>query len=692
MAELAPGTVVVGCRIEGVVGRGGMGMVYRATQLSLDRLVALKAIAPELADDATFRERFKRESHIAASIEHPNVIPVYDWGEGDGVLYLIMRYVVGTDLRALIDAERGLPPPRAAWIVAQVAEALAAAHRRDLIHRDVKPANVLVDSGGERDHAYLTDFGIARNAAATSGLTRTGAVIGTLDYLPPERIQDLGGDGRSDVYALGCVLFEALTGRVAYPRDNDVAKMYAHLNAPVPSVRELAPDVPEQLDEIARRAMAKDPAHRFATAGEMADELTGTPPARTRTTPGVTAVAPTAAAAPLGISEEIALDAETADEELLPAERAAEPHTAQTGPDVAPPTAAPTAAPTAPPRPPAPAAPPRPPSRRRSVLLAAALAGTAGVAAALVLALSDGDSQDGGGTTQEREQAPPQLAFAPAGVTALAPGPDGMAADSQAATLWVANKRTDRVIAVDERDPESRQAVAVGDEPDSVAVGFGSVWVTNTRDDTVTRIDAQSRAEQDEIEVGDGPEGVAISDDAVWVANGLSDSVTRIPPDGGQPLTTTVGAGPIQLAVTGDDRLWVTLSKADQVRELDPDSGRPVGPPVQVDGQPRGIAFDGERLWVAATSANRLAVFAPDEPERVRRVDLRGPREVRFGLGAIWVTNGSFGRLVALNPDTREPVRRFDVGRLTYGLAVSDRFAWAASEETGSLLKVRPQG
>ncbi|MGH2823614.1 MAG: serine/threonine-protein kinase, partial [Thermoleophilaceae bacterium] len=248
MAELPPGAVVAGCRVEAVVGRGGMGVVYRATQLSLERPVALKAIAPELAGDPTFRERFKRESRIAASIEHPNVIPVYEAGEGEGVLYLIMRYVEGTDLRALIDAEGGLAPERATRIVAQVAAALAAAHRRDLIHRDVKPANVLIDAGGERDHAYLTDFGIARHAAATSGLTRTGSVIGTLDYLAPERIQDQGGDGRSDVYALGCVLFEALTGTLPYARDNDVAKMYAHLSAPVPSARSLTPGVPEELD------------------------------------------------------------------------------------------------------------------------------------------------------------------------------------------------------------------------------------------------------------------------------------------------------------------------------------------------------------------------------------------------------------------------------------------------------------
>ncbi len=298
MAELPTGSLVAGCRIEAIVGRGGMGVVYRATQLSLERQVALKAIAPEFAGDVTFRERFKRESRIAASIEHPNVIPVYEAGEGDGVLYLIMRYVEGTDLRALIDGRKGgLEPERATRLVGQVAAALSAAHRRDLIHRDVKPANVLIDPAEEREHAYLTDFGIARHSAATSGLTHTGAVIGTIDYLAPERIQGDGGDGRADVYALGCVLFEALTGAAPYERDNDVAKMYAHMSAPVPSAREHRPELPAELDELAQRAMAKDPGDRFASAAEMEEALADTMPTRPRTgstpPPGAGALAPT---------------------------------------------------------------------------------------------------------------------------------------------------------------------------------------------------------------------------------------------------------------------------------------------------------------------------------------------------------------------------------------------------------------
>src|SRR3954449_2963624 len=272
MAEPTSGSVVAGCRLEEEIGRGGMGVVYRATDQSLERTVALKLIAPELTTNPDFRERFKRESRLAASIEHPNVIPVYDAGETDGLLYLVMRYVEGTDLRALIRSEGPLEPPRAARIVAQVASALAAAHRRGLIHRDVKPANVLIESEGANEHAYLTDFGIARDVGGTA-LTRTGMLVGTMDYIAPERLGDRPGDGRSDIYALGCVLFEALTGRVPFPRDSDVVKMYAHMNEPVPSVREIRPDVPQALANAAAKAMAKNPDHRYDTADELAATL-----------------------------------------------------------------------------------------------------------------------------------------------------------------------------------------------------------------------------------------------------------------------------------------------------------------------------------------------------------------------------------------------------------------------------------
>jgi tRNA A-37 threonylcarbamoyl transferase component Bud32 len=263
------GTIIGGCRIESELGRGGMGVVYRAEQVRLGRTVAVKVIAPELARDPGFRERFERESRVAASIEHPNVIPVYEAGETDGELYITMRYVEGTDLRALIARSGRLEPARAAQVVAQVGAALDAAHSSGLVHRDVKPGNVLVATIGGRDHAYLTDFGLTKRLISGAGLTRTGEWVGTVDYVAPEQIEGKAVDARADIYALACVLHQALTGQVPYVRDSDVAKMYAHLHEPPPAVTALAPDVPPEFDGVVARGMAKDPDERYPSAGDL---------------------------------------------------------------------------------------------------------------------------------------------------------------------------------------------------------------------------------------------------------------------------------------------------------------------------------------------------------------------------------------------------------------------------------------
>ena len=269
MAQLSTGTTLGGYRIDEQAGRGGMGVVYIAEQLALGRRVALKVISPELAEDPDFRARFKHESRIAASIDHPNVIPVYEAGEVDGLLFLSMRFVDGTDLRGLIRSHGPLPPGRATRILSQVAGALDAAHARGLVHRDVKPANVLI-AAGEEDHAYLTDFGLTKHLASATGLTNTGQWVGTADYVAPEQIQGEPIDARTDVYALGCVLYELLTGKVPYPRDSQVAKIYAHLSEPPPHVDASALGLPVQLDDVVRRAMAKEPDERYPSAGDLA--------------------------------------------------------------------------------------------------------------------------------------------------------------------------------------------------------------------------------------------------------------------------------------------------------------------------------------------------------------------------------------------------------------------------------------
>jgi len=259
VTDVLTGAHIAGCRIEAVAGRGGMGIVYRATELSLARPVALKLIAPQHAADASFRERFERESRMAAAIDHPNIIPVYAAGEEDGRLYLVMRWVEGTDLHRLLRNVGRLEPLRAARIVAQVGDALDAAHAAGLVHRDIKPANVLLSG----DHAYLADFGLMREAGSAD--TSAEHFMGTVDYMAPEQFRSDAVDARTDVYALGCVLFAALTGGPPFPRETVPATMSAHLHEAPPLPRTL----PLAFHRVLQRALAKHADDRYPSAGDL---------------------------------------------------------------------------------------------------------------------------------------------------------------------------------------------------------------------------------------------------------------------------------------------------------------------------------------------------------------------------------------------------------------------------------------
>src|SRR4051812_11647471 len=264
MSDLTPGTEFAGCRIEALLGTGGMGVIYRATELRLGRPVALKLISADGASDPAIRERFEREARLTASIDHPNVVPVYGAGEEDGHLYLVMRYVPGTDLHHVLRQEGRLAPPRAAAIVAQVADALDAAHAAGLVHRDVKPANVLLAG----DHVYLSDFGITRVQASDTRITDSGNWVGTVDFMAPEHLRGEPTDARADVYALGCVLFTALTGTPPYRRGTVPATITAHLHDVPPRPSDTA-GVPEAFDAVIARALAKSAPARYPSAGDL---------------------------------------------------------------------------------------------------------------------------------------------------------------------------------------------------------------------------------------------------------------------------------------------------------------------------------------------------------------------------------------------------------------------------------------
>jgi hypothetical protein len=357
VSQLEIGSDFAGYRIDSLLGRGGMGALYLATHLRLGRHAALKVLVPELAGDPAFRERFIDESRVAASLDHPNVIPIYDADEVNGILFLAMRYVNGNDLKTMLDRRGRLPPTEAAAIVSQAASALDTAHGAGLVHRDVKPANFLIEEPNE--HVYLTDFGIAKRVG-TAGLTKTGSFLGTVDYCAPEQIEGKGVDARADVYALGCVLYHCLTGQTPFPKDSEVAVLHAHLMEPPPVVSTVRPDLPETLDAVIATAMAKHPEARYDTCAALANAVYAGLAGE-----GARAAAPTVAAA--GISS-----------------HGGEPATARTTHVPAPPTAAPTEV-----------APTRPRRRWLIPALIVATVSAAGLAAALVLTGVGGGGHSG---------------------------------------------------------------------------------------------------------------------------------------------------------------------------------------------------------------------------------------------------------------------------------------------------------
>jgi Protein kinase domain/CHRD domain len=263
---LQSGSVIGGYRIDELISRGGMGIVYRATNVALRRIYALKVIAPGLAEDEQFQQRFKREMRIAASLRHPNIVGIHYAGEHEGLLFFVMDYVTGTDLREILVKQGAIDPPRAVDLLEQFASALDAAHGRGLVHRDVKPANILMTVRDGEEHAYLTDFGLAKKLDTASGLTVKGSVVGTVDYMAPEQITGGHTDARTDIYALGCVFFQMLSGRVPFERDNSVATLFAHVHESPPALEGEMGD----FGPVLEKAMAKEPNDRYLSAGDFA--------------------------------------------------------------------------------------------------------------------------------------------------------------------------------------------------------------------------------------------------------------------------------------------------------------------------------------------------------------------------------------------------------------------------------------
>jgi DNA-binding beta-propeller fold protein YncE len=584
MGDPAIGSTLAGYRLDALIARGGMGVVYRATQLALERPVALKVIAPHLAGDADFRERFLRESRLAARLEHPGVVPVYDAREEDGELIVAMRLIEGGDLKRRI-AERGpLPPAEAVALLGQVAEALDAAHAAGVVHRDVKPHNILL----EGDRAYLTDFGLAK-ALGDSGVLSGASVAGTAEYMSPEQWRGREVGPAADVYSLGCVLYEAVTGIVPYARREGDGE----------------PRMPRGLDRAIERAVAKDPADRYPSAGALIDAargVQGATPATTavlsdtsdrptlvrRLVAGGVAVAVVVAAVVVlllggggvSVSEPIAIGAGplrlAVGDGAVWVTSAADGTLTRIDPETREPLGSP-------------------------LRLGAGISGVA-VAKRSVWVSSPRTGQ--------------VLRVDPAGgrVTAridVGGRPGAIAAGG--GRVWVADEGGGGIAAIDAADGQVlKRGIAPHSRPLRLAVGAGGLWVSNASTGTVRRVGLASATAGAPIPVGRHPAGVTVGGGVIWVADSRSGAVTRVDPATrsllGEPIRVGDRPGGID---AGTDTLWVANSGDGTVSRIDIEGGALAGAPISVGPDPGAVAVGGEAVWVADNGDGTVVRIQP---------------------------------------------------------------------------------
>ena len=613
-AAIGPGMIFAGYRVEELVGRGGMGVVYRATDLSLERPVALKLVAPELAEDERFRERFLREPRLAASLDHPHVIPIYEAGEHDGQLYLAMRFVEGSDLRAILEREEKLSPERTLAVLAQVADALDAAHRRALVHRDVKPANVLLDEDG---HAYLTDFGITKQVGGDS--TDTGRVVGTLDYLAPEQIRGDPVDGRADVYALGCMLYECLAGVPPFRRPTEAEILWAHMQEEPPSLRDH-----RGLDPVLLKALAKNQEDRYGSCAELID----------------------AAADALGLAR---APRATRRSIVPPAVRAHGRAILAGG----------------------------------LLLLAATIAlaivaltgGRDGTVAPIGNGVAAIDPADGSVTSFTESEAPPgNVAVGEGGVWVL---------DNEAETVSRIDPDTKEVTETfDTPGVPSELAVGEGALWVGSAGGRGDTNATVSvarMDPDNGRVTRTTKLRGDEgVYPVAGTPRLAVGEGAVWVAN-PDGSVSRIDPKSGRLVATIETKQLAWTIAAGDGGVWfLGLDGPTGVTEIDTRRNR-VGRTIPVGASNlMGVAVGGGSVWAAADQEGVLWRIIPEQSPVTRTIDVgRGVTLVTFGEGAVWTGNYVDGTIARVDPRTNKVAAKVSVGA-PQALAAGAGSAWVS--------------
>jgi serine/threonine protein kinase len=661
--SLGPGSTFAGCRLEAVAGRGGMGVVFRATQLALQRSVALKAIAPELAADTDFRDRFQRESLLVASIDHPNVIPIYEAGERDGTLYLIMRWVDGTDLRTLLTTSGRVSPGRAIKLLRPVASALAATHRAGLVHRDIKPANILIARGNEEDeeHVYLTDFGIARRTDGES-VTRTGVFVGTVDYTAPERFEGGKGDAASDIYSLGCVLFEALTGHVPYERPTGVSKIYAHVADPIPSARDEVQEVPEQLDAIIAKAMAKRPEDRYGFAGELTTALGQAQKALDTGERIAAAPEPRPDATDLLAPTVITEDAATRIE------------------------------------PGAPATPPATQPAARATQPAATVNEPAGTVTDPTVSSAPSESR-----VQERSRSPrarPFLWLAPIVLLSLAgvliatfsDNPSHPAKTS--ATSPSTTSSADGQIKLLGGGLTVGRTITLASTPGSISLGSENVWISLPARGQLVRANMKSGT-QSIFPASGRPTALAAGTRALWVAQAASRSLAQFDGDSGaQVHVARLRGSPVAIALDDDSTAWVADSSGaiSHVNVGPEGSGTPapvIGTPAHSDPAATSIAWGEDWLW-AANPDGLVRVSLDTSGSSAAFPAGRRPVAVTLDQG-VWIANAN-GHVRRFDPRAGQLRVNADIAIAPEldAIAATDpgSFVWAISKTQKTVYKV----
>ena len=596
VAEDRIGTELAGYRIERVLGRGGMSVVYLAQDLRLKRNVALKLLAPEFAEDEGFRVRFLRESQLAASLDHPNVVPVYEAGEVEGLLYIAMRYVLGTDLKALLRAEGALAPERALMLVGQVANALDAAHERGLVHRDVKPSNVLLTGRPGKEHCYLADFGLSTSASDRS-VADARQIVGTIDYVAPEQIRGAEVDGRADVYSLACLLYEGLVGDVPFRRASDVAVIYAHLEEPAPRASERAPTLPAAVDAVLERGTAKVPDDRWQTCAALVEAARsaledGAATVRVRRLTGrrgiaaalmgVAAVAATLAALMLGregtalARSDSLVRIDLGGGQLTGGVAVGPQPTAVTvcGGSVWVTTRAGTVFQVDPK-----SLTPHKVRVRGTPSDVANVGDLAAVVSGPPEYVTMVDAQFG----QISGVVNVPGAHAPA--TAVAFGRD----------VWVVNPSGYRLELLDPPYTAITASVPLPGVPRLIAAGEGAVWAVGGR--TLWRVDAHARRLIASIRLRFAPRAIDAGRGGVWLADRSGDAVVRIDPASGRPTQRIkVGDAPTAIAV-GADAVWIANRADGTVSRIDPRRNA-VEKTIRVGAEPIDLVAGLGGVWV----------------------------------------------------------------------------------------------